>query len=440
MLLLINIRQDNYGKFDGYFNRFLTSFNGGDGSNLPANVGGLDCRQNAAGSAYFYFGIDEAWALTGNRQDLYVTIHYFDNGTGWLRLEYDSTGGGAYKQTPIFNRKNSNTWKAKTWHITDAWCGNRQNFGADFRITGSGTYYLDLVYVHDFVPAARKRAMTPRFFNGTAYDSQPFRDLMSNLGQWPNTMAKIGTISTIPDLFSSYTDTEVSSWMMQIQNAGKMFEMEVPAIKSWGPTGADTFNAYKPIYDRIVALGGSLDGFNMDEPFYSVRHYGLGTDQYAVNETANWISYVRAWYPETKIGSIEPYSSISAASMEWWVAAVNDRCAAIGVEGLDSFVIDPYWAPFPNAGSYAGSKGVCDWCHNNGIPFSMIYWAAKNHATDADWYNGIMQEGSGYQAAGLNPDRFMVESWLAVPVQTIPETQNYSFTKSVLDFFNTYAP
>jgi len=43
----------------------------------------------------------------------------------------------------------SNTWKEKVFHVTDAYFGNRQNAGADFRISksGGGYFYLDLVRV-----------------------------------------------------------------------------------------------------------------------------------------------------------------------------------------------------------------------------------------------------------------------------------------------------
>jgi hypothetical protein len=41
----------------------------------------------------------------------------------------------------------SSTWKQQVFHVTDAYFGNRQNAGADFRISksGGGLFYLDLV-------------------------------------------------------------------------------------------------------------------------------------------------------------------------------------------------------------------------------------------------------------------------------------------------------
>ena len=49
----------------------------------------------------------------------------------------------------------SNTWKRKAFHVTDAYFGNRQNAGADFRIAkpGGGFFYLDLIQVIPPQPA-----------------------------------------------------------------------------------------------------------------------------------------------------------------------------------------------------------------------------------------------------------------------------------------------
>jgi len=43
----------------------------------------------------------------------------------------------------------TNTWMRHQFHILDAYCGNRQNGGADSRITAAAgtTFYLDIVQV-----------------------------------------------------------------------------------------------------------------------------------------------------------------------------------------------------------------------------------------------------------------------------------------------------
>src|SRR5207247_2776112 len=102
---------------------------------------------------YFYFGVNDSFAFQGSKPDLYVVVDYFDTGTGSLVLQYDSNTGNTlpafYKDGGSVALTGSNTWKEKVFHVTDAYFGNRQNAGADFRISksGGGYFYLDIIRV-----------------------------------------------------------------------------------------------------------------------------------------------------------------------------------------------------------------------------------------------------------------------------------------------------
>ncbi len=130
-----------------------------DGDTSPADIGGRNCRSNTnpGGSPpdnYMYFGVNDSYAYQGSRPYLQITIEYYDTGTGSLVLEYDSSDtapfpGNIYKAGGSIVLTGSNTWKQHTYHVTDAYFGNRQNVGADFRIAkvGGGFFYLDIVQV-----------------------------------------------------------------------------------------------------------------------------------------------------------------------------------------------------------------------------------------------------------------------------------------------------
>ena len=92
----------------------LTCYSGVDGNNMPANVGGVDCRTsvNPVTDPYFYFGVDDSFVYGGNHRDVYVTVQYFDSGTDWITLQYDSLLGGAYKNAAFLFRQNTGTWKS----------------------------------------------------------------------------------------------------------------------------------------------------------------------------------------------------------------------------------------------------------------------------------------------------------------------------------------
>jgi hypothetical protein len=120
-----------------------------DGNTVPWPMGGRRCRaNNAVTDHYFYFNISDSWAFQGNKPTLTFTINYFDKDTGNFSLQYDATSN-AYKQGPSIKFTNTNTWKTVTWSVTDAYCGNRQNGGSDFRLAyfNGVDFYIDIVTI-----------------------------------------------------------------------------------------------------------------------------------------------------------------------------------------------------------------------------------------------------------------------------------------------------
>ncbi len=125
-----------------------------DGNTMPATIGGRDCHRNVnpAVDGYMYFGVADAFAYQGSRPDVYVIVDYYDSGAGSLTLQYDSIGPSdiphQYAHGGSVGLTNTNTWKSASFHLTDAYLGNRQNAGADFRFArGGNTFYLDVVRV-----------------------------------------------------------------------------------------------------------------------------------------------------------------------------------------------------------------------------------------------------------------------------------------------------
>ncbi|MHC4797898.1 MAG: PKD domain-containing protein, partial [Planctomycetota bacterium] len=139
---------------DGIYRR-----NVDDGDTMVTTIGGRECRRNAvAGSDnYIYFSVSGSFSYEGSNPDLYITIEYYDTGTGSLTLHYDSPGAQTsdkYKDGGSVTLGNTDTWKSHTFNIADAYFGNRQNSNSDFRIYGgSGNiFYLDMVSVSDTPP------------------------------------------------------------------------------------------------------------------------------------------------------------------------------------------------------------------------------------------------------------------------------------------------
>ena len=124
----------------------------GDGNTTPDTKASRRSRRNTdatGGDYYMYFNVDDEFAFEGDRPVVSVDIDYYDLGTATLTLQYDSIGDGVYKSAGSFTLEGIDTWKQHTFFLDDAFFGNRQNNGADFRIFGGvgTTFYLDLVQV-----------------------------------------------------------------------------------------------------------------------------------------------------------------------------------------------------------------------------------------------------------------------------------------------------
>lgn len=91
---------------------------------------------------YLYFDVDDSFSKSAGAH-CELDIEYLDNGHGEFVLQYDSNDrnagfGGSYKDMDPILRKNTSTWKTKTYRIDDAKFSNAQNGGTDFRFCNKG--------------------------------------------------------------------------------------------------------------------------------------------------------------------------------------------------------------------------------------------------------------------------------------------------------------
>ena len=182
-------------------------------------------------------------------------------------------------------------------------------------------------------------------------------------------------------------------------------------------------------------------------PFLCCRAHVHKSDEYAVEETANFIALVRQHFPQMLIGDIEPYPSLSLADHIWWIEALEKKLAQRNVRGLDFYRLDVNWSNFIvfDRGTWPEVKKLERYCRDRKLPFSMIYWASGQPllkrlelADDSTWYISIMHQGYAYAMAQGAPDQYVIESWIESPSHSVPETAPWSFTRSVLDFTQTF--
>jgi len=298
--------------------------------------------------------------------------------------------------------------------------------------------------------AAQTRAQAPQakptvWMAPPSYDNgKCFRALFENPEGWKETRSVIDVLMYADHrLQKQFSDDELRAWFAQLRQWKLKFALEVGAGKPWGITGEKTFNAQRPAWDRVQRLGGSIHAIALDEPLLCCRAHIHKPDEYAVQETANFIALVRKNYPEIRIGDIETYPSIPLPDHLWWIEALEQRLAEMGVGGLDFYRLDVNWAEFVvfDRGTWPEVKKLEQFCRKRKLPFSLIYWASgypalaqQGLADDATWYVSVMQQGYDYAMVRGAPDQYVLESWLEAPSRTTPDTEQFTFTRSVLDF------
>ncbi len=278
-----------------------------------------------------------------------------------------------------------------------------------------------------------------------APDGSGWRQLFAHPEQWAETRSRIQVLQYADHaLDRQFSDEELRVWLPLIEQWGLKFALEVGAVKPWGTTGQKTFAVQRKKWDRFQSLGGKIHAIAMDEPLLCCRQHIHKPDDYAVEETAQFIALVRQTYPQMLIGDIETYPSIPGADHAWWIDALQQKLAAMNVRGLDFYRLDVNWANFivQNRGSWREVRQIEQACRRRKLPFSLIYWAAdlpslerKGVADEASWYLSLMQQGNAYAMVDGRPDQVVIECWLKSGLpKCLPETEPWTFTRTALDF------
>jgi len=126
-----------------------------DGHTSAVAYSNRDCRINTTPGEdlYFYFNVDTLLAFeVAQGMDVTIEVEYFDgNGDIDLTLEYDGINGVYTLHPRRITTRGSGLWLTARFEISDAYFGDRQNGGSDFRlglqITQNSRMYIDHVRV-----------------------------------------------------------------------------------------------------------------------------------------------------------------------------------------------------------------------------------------------------------------------------------------------------
>ena len=310
---------------------------------------------------------------------------------------------------------------------------------------------LALAMLGTLIPTLHAQTPVPKpevwMMPPSAFEGRCFRQLFAQPEGWVETRSLVQVLGYADhQLNRQFKDEELRAWLPMLQRWGLKLGLEVGAVKPWGTTGQKTFDIERKLWDRFQALGGRIYALALDEPLCCVRQDLKKPDAYAVEQTAQFIALVRQHYPEVQVGDIEPYPFLQVTNLISWIDALQARLKELNARGLDFFRLDVDWNHFTIGnriypGNWPQVKELELACRRRKVPFSLIYWAADygkmdslKLADDATWYVGIMRQGYDYAFVGGAPDQFVIESWVGAPARAVPETEEWTFARSVRDF------
>ncbi|MCF7788439.1 MAG: hypothetical protein K9N47_20125 [Prosthecobacter sp.] len=275
-----------------------------------------------------------------------------------------------------------------------------------------------------------------------------FRQLFEQPDAWKETRVVTDVLFiTDLNLQRHFSDEELRKWFGMMKAWKLKLAMEVGAVKPWAQTGEKCFNAERKNWERLQSLGANLYAIAMDEPLVCAREQIHRSDEYAMKETAAYVALVRQHFPDVLIGDIEAYPSAPIEEHQKWIKGLQQQLAEKKVRGLDFYRLDVDWLRFnvQQKGSWKEVRQLELFCRQKKLPFSLIYWASgypgmqnRGLADDSTWYTSIMQQGYDYAAVDGRPDQIVIESWVSAPSQCLPETGDWTFTRSVLDFVKKF--
>lgn len=404
-----------------------------DGDTTATTIGGLQSRRNAnpANDFYMYFAVADDFAFQGNRPNLFITVHYWDGPASTFSIQYDSAAS-AYLAGPQISTTGSNTWKTHTLGVKNAYFGNRQNGGADFRVaaTPGATFYLDLAYVREILPRFPSIMFNPTYYHaGSGTLPTSFLQVCLNPGQWLSGESQTDFFGSVDWQLANGNASQLSTCFNNLRNLGKRFTVEVPALKDWCQSAQHCYNDTWPKLQGFINQGAQLDTIALDEPLNAAVNLFGSTSNYAVAETAKYMKLMRDRFPYTQIMSIEPHPTFTASDLSWWVTNLNAECAKIGTMIMDVMIVDhDYNDPAGNVGSMAGLKTTVN---NLGPRFGVAFFGSTA-TSNAAFHQKVMAQGQAYSSVLL--DLYWVTSWDPYPNVQLPESTSNTFTYTLIQF------
>ena len=206
----------------------------------------------------------------------------------------------------------------------------------------------------------------------------------------------------------------------KLNDWGIAMALTVGAVKEWGCTGKEEFRAANVAIQNIRANGGVVTFLDMDEPFMGGKYAPPGSKScgYTMEQSADaasqFISQIKAAYPNILVGDTEPYPLFSVTELEQWTLALGARGVIPAYLHLD---VDMVWARDRRLDVAGDLRRLSQFFQEHRIPFGVIFisdWTAAG--SDRAYFDSTMEWVRTVNAAIGKPQHVIFNSWQGAPV------------------------
>jgi hypothetical protein len=189
------------------------------------------------------------------------------------------------------------------------------------------------------------------------------------------------------------------------------------------------------IAQRIQQAGGVLHLIALDEPYFYGHFYNgpqacRWTDKTIAQQISRYIEALRSVFPEVRVGDTEPLTGVAgAAPYQAWLVAFR----AVNGYDLAFLHLDVDWSrpEWPQE-----VQAIQEFGQVRGVQVGLIYTGNWSDASDEAWLSIAGERVKRYelQAAG-QLEHVLFQSWHDKPDRVLPESDPYTFTGFIRNYF-----
>lgn len=294
---------------------------------------------------------------------------------------------------------------------------------------------LDAIPLYWFAPLPPLPIVQGRLFTG----SDDFMKLFEPDAPWQTAANRVQVLKLYGEWVGYATQTQLKQVIQNAQARGFALAMEFGPLDAKGcGDGIEGFSGVSYAVDsarRIKSAGGTLHFLAMDEPYYYGHFYdGPNACHWSAEKIAQEIDQfsnaMKTVFPDILIGDTEAMAGPAGAVQykEWMDTFKQVNGYPLAFLHMDIDWSRPDWTGEMNSIQNHGRE--------SGVPIGIIYTGNAFDPNDEEWLSAAGERVKKLEIGqGVVPEHVLFQSWNDKPDRILPETEDYTFTNFINDYF-----